>query len=120
MTCYMRRLTAAAKAAEVFERIRSAELEQAAIESVRDRLTPLDERLTRLLATIPRAVQQKGLSISALQGQLRPKGRGHMVCHVGELGVTLRRLGWRRVRQWDGSHAGFKALWFPPNASNLL
>ena len=50
------------------------------------RLTPLDARLTRLLATIPIDVQRDGFSLSALQAALRGRSRGN--CHPGELGAA--------------------------------
>jgi hypothetical protein len=37
---------------------------QAKLEAARQRLTPLQERLTRLLATIPIELQRDGLSLS--------------------------------------------------------
>ena len=72
------------------------------------RLTPLEDRLTRLLATIPIEVQREGLSLAALQTSLRGRRRGN--CHPGELGTALRKLGFTRRRQWSGG-AGFRALW---------
>jgi hypothetical protein len=38
--------------------------------AARARLTPLDERLSQLLATIPLDVQREGLSLAALQASL--------------------------------------------------
>jgi hypothetical protein len=75
---------------------------------VRERLTPLDERLTRLLATIPNGVQREGLSLVAFQASLKGRSRGN--CHPGELGAALRRLGFVRKRNWRGG-AGFRAVW---------
>lgn len=74
---------------------RQAERERAAA-TARYRLTPLDERLKRLLQDIPMAVQIEGLSLMALQAQPRARVRGHMHCHIGELGETLRKSGFRR------------------------
>jgi len=51
----------------------------AAAQATRERLTPLDERLTRLLATIPIEVQREGVSLAALQASLRGRRRGN--CH---------------------------------------
>ena len=81
-------------------------------EAARERLTPLDERLARLLASIPREVQAE-VSLTALQGQLRARGRGHSRCHAGELGEALRRAGFVRERRWRGDAEGFRALWYP-------
>jgi hypothetical protein len=72
------------------------------------RLTPLDERLTRLLAMVPLEVQREGLSLTALQASLRGRGRGN--CHPGELGAALRRAGFERQRDWSGVD-GFRAIW---------
>ena len=72
------------------------------------RLTPLEDRLTRLLATIPIEMQREGLSLAALQTSLRGRRRGN--CHPGELGAALRRLGFERRRDWSGVD-GFRALW---------
>lgn len=73
-------------------------------------MVPLQDRLRRLLQQIPEEVQCEGLSLMALQAQLRARGRGHMRCHVGELGEALRALGFKRERRWR-SGAGFSAVW---------
>jgi hypothetical protein len=78
--------------------------------AARERLTPLEERLARMLATIPVAVQREGLSLPALQDSLRGRWRGN--CHPGELGAALRKLGYKRERGWGGG-AVFRALWYP-------
>ena len=87
---------------------RRAEQEQANLQAARERLTPLEERLTRLLATIPIELQREGLSLAWLQASLRGRSRGN--CHPGELGIALRKLGYKRERRWHGA-AGFQALW---------
>jgi hypothetical protein len=74
-----------------------------------ERLTPLEDRLRRLLTNIPIEAQREGLSLIALQQQLRARGRGR-ICHVGELGLALRRLGFERVRRWSNSRE-FGAVW---------
>jgi hypothetical protein len=83
---------------------------RAETEAARVRLTPLEDRLTRLLATIPLDVQHEGLSLSSLQASLRGRSRGN--CHPGELGAALRRLGFERRRNWRGDAGGFRALWY--------
>src|SRR5665213_2751845 len=83
---------------------------QAEVQATRERLTPLEDRLKRLLVTIPIEVQREGLSLSALQASLRGRWRGN--CHPGELGLALRKLGFTRERRWHGG-AGFRALWYP-------
>ena len=77
-------------------------------EEARHRLTPLQDRLARLLATIPDEMKKQGLSLPVLQASLRGRSRG--LCHPGELGDALRRLGFRRVRSWQ-NNAGFQAVW---------
>jgi hypothetical protein len=92
------------------ERARRAENERVEAQAVRERLTPLEDRLVRALATIPLELQREGLSLTSLQAALRGRWRGN--CHPGELGTALRKLGFTRRRQWrDG--AGLRALWFP-------
>lgn len=75
----------------------------------RDRLSPLEDRLARLLATVPIELQQTGISLTHLQKSLRGRSRSH--CHPGDLGAALRALGFRRERKWRGS-TGFTALWY--------
>lgn len=76
--------------------------------AARTRLTPLEDRLARLLKSIPVELQREGLSLASIQSSLQGRWRGN--CHPGELGNALRRLGFQRKRQWGGD-AGFKALW---------
>src|SRR5436305_971007 len=73
-------------------------------------LMPLEDRLARVLKTIPREVQAEGLSLSTIQTSLRGRWRGN--AHPGELGAALRKLGFKRQRRWDDV-SGFRALWFP-------
>ncbi|MGB8278066.1 MAG: hypothetical protein WCF20_09100 [Methylovirgula sp.] len=84
---------------------------EAGAHAARERLTPLEDRLKRLLSKIPVDVQREGLSLSSLQASLRGRWRGN--CHPGELGSALRKLGFKRERRWHGG-AGFRALWYPP------
>ena len=91
------------------------EKERREAQGARERLTPLDDRLARHLATIPKDVQCEGLSLSTLQVSIRGRRRGH--AHPGEIGDALRRLGFVRKRRWDGD-AGFKALWYPTEESD--
>jgi hypothetical protein len=76
----------------------------------RERLTPLEDRLAKLLATIPAEIKSEGLSLPAIQTMLAGKWRGK--CHPGELGVALRRLGYERRRNWAIGSESFSALWF--------
>ena len=85
--------------------------ERAEADDARERLTPLESRLARLLATIPPDVQREGLSLPTLQASLRGRWRGNV--HPGELGAALRHLGFTRRRRWGGAGDSFHALWFP-------
>jgi hypothetical protein len=63
------------------------EKDRADIQAARERLTPIEERLARVLATIPIELQREGLSLPALQTSLRGRWRGN--CHPGELGPVI-------------------------------
>ena len=107
MSSYISRLNASVAA----EACLRAEQRELAKQAVRERLSPLEDRLRRLLATIPVEVQREGLSLAELQKSLRGRWRGN--CHPGELGAALRKLGLTRRRVWrDGT--GFRALWHSP------
>lgn len=110
MSVYIAGLEAAAEAQQVQKRAQTEAQKRAEAQVARERLTPLQTRLARLLATIPVEVQREGLSLSALQASLRGRRRGN--CHPGELGAALRKLGFVRRRNWR-SGSGFTALWFP-------
>ena len=75
-----------------------------------ERLTPLEDRLAKLLATIPQELKSQGLSLPALRTMLAGKWRGK--CHPGELGIALRRLGYERRRNWAVRTQSFSALWY--------
>jgi len=75
-------------------------------------LTPLEDRLARVLADIPEEVKRQGLSLPNIQKMLKGRWRGN--CHPGELGACLRRSGWIRRRSWRGDEAGFFTLWRKP------
>jgi hypothetical protein len=53
---------AALNAAVAREQAQRDEKERATTQAARERLTPLEERLSRLLATIPGEIQREGLS----------------------------------------------------------
>ena len=74
-------------------------------------LAPLHIRLQKKVDAIPTKTQQQGLSL--LELQVRMKGRKGGMPHVGELAAALRRLGWKRRRQWSDSEDGFRAKWYP-------
>jgi hypothetical protein len=110
MSSYIKQLRAESDAANVRAEEQRVAAHVASTRAARERLMPLEDRLARVLKTIPREVQAEGLSLSAIQTSLRGRWRGH--AHPGELGTALRKLGFRRRRRWD-DNAGFRALWFP-------
>jgi hypothetical protein len=75
-----------------------------------ERLTPLEDRLAKLLATIPTEIKSQGLSLPAIRTMLAGKWRGK--CHPGELGMALRRMGYERRRNWSAGTQSFCALWY--------
>src|SRR5436305_13492684 len=101
MTAYTVLLRAAADRVQA----QAAERERAITSEARERLTPLEDRVARLLDTIPVELQSEGLSLCALQASLRGRWRG--ACHPGELGTALRKLGFTRRRGWHDAE-GFQ------------
>lgn len=104
MSAYIARLQQAVKRDQEDARAR----QNSEAETARDRMTPLQDRLARLLQTIPLELQREGLSLPALQASLRGRWRG--ACHPGELGSALRRAGFERRRKWSDEE-GFRAIW---------
>ena len=100
------------RSAEVFESRdlvqRKSEVEDLKMWS--DRMTPLETRLAKLLASLPEAVVDQGLSLEAIRRLLAGKWRGN--CHPGELGAALRKLSYERRRMWSDSVNGYRAKWF--------
>ena len=88
----------------------AAEHEAAEAAKWRERLTPLEDRLAKLLTNIPAEIKSQGLSLPALRTMLAGKWRGK--CHPGELGIALRRLGYERRRNWNDGSQSFCALWY--------
>jgi len=82
---------------------------QQAEQDARERLTPLEQRLKRVLAEIPKNIQAEGLSLPVIQTMLRGRWRGN--AHPGDVGRALRHLGFTRSRRWRGEAIGFQALW---------
>ncbi len=89
----------------------AAESRAAEAQVWRERMTPLETRVSKLLTTIPREIRDQGLSLTTLRSMLAGKWRGK--CHPGELGQTLRKLGYQRRRNWSQATSSFSALWFP-------
>ena len=110
MPTYLQELQSEAEAdqAERLRKKRAVDSVRAA--SWRDTMRPLKDRLADLLSTIPDEVKTTGLSLSALQVQLR--GRTASNAHCGEVATALRQLRFRRVRVWKQTTAeGFPAVW---------
>ena len=113
MSAYLKRLYEDVEADHAKREAAHAEKKRAIADEAREKLVPLETRLARLLLTIPPEVQAEGLSLMALQNQLRARGSGHTRCHVGELGDALRVLRYQRRRNYS-SVDGARAKWFPP------
>lgn len=92
-----------------------AEAHKAEVMAWRERMTPLETRVSKLLSTIPAEIQHQGISLSSLRGMLAGKWRGK--CHPGELGQALRKLGYQRRRNWSNATSSFSALWFPQRSA---
>lgn len=107
MSAYISRLIEDSKR----EAAEYASRKEAQTADTRERLSPLQDRLARLLATIPTEVLSEGISLSALQAGLKGRWRGS--CHPGELGAALRKAGFVRRRKWTDDD-GFRSLWFRP------
>ena len=75
-----------------------------------ERMTPLEDRVSKLLSSIPSDTLDQGLSLDGLRRLLSGKWRGN--CHPGELGTALRKLGFVRIRYWTKTEAGFQAKWY--------
>ncbi len=107
-SAYVKQLQAAVAANQAKDELARAEQSRAVTKAARERLTPLETRVARLLEDIPEELQREGLSLPALQAALR--GRQGGCAHAGEIGTALRRLGFRRERRWRGDD-GFQAMW---------
>lgn len=118
MPAYVRDLKRSAETERARQEQDREEKARAAVEAARQKLIPLDVRLARLLAEIPREMQAaEGLSLETIRRRLRGvSGRG---AQAGQVGEALRRLGYVRVRCWRGGRqragtGAFRALWYPP------
>lgn len=72
-------------------------------------MTPLEDRLAKLLNEIPESVKAEGLSLPVIQKMLKGRWRGN--AHPGELGAALKKLGYQRFRCWRNTREGFKTMW---------
>ena len=114
MDHYLKTLQQEAKQANLHHQAEQRERAAAEATAARERVSLLDGRLRRVLANVPIEVQREGLSLMSLQTHFRGRSQDHMNCHVGEPGIALRRLRFRRERRWNKDADGFRALWYPP------
>ncbi len=105
MVCYLEQVQAESDRVKT---VREAESRTSRSEWT-DRLTPLEDRLKRLLADMPEEVTVQGLSLDAIRRLLAGKWRGN--CHPGELGAAFRKLGYVRHRDWSDIEGGFRSKW---------
>jgi hypothetical protein len=108
VSAYIAQLKAALAAEEAREAVAAKQAKQAALEVAKERMTPLDERLKRVLKTIPDEMLNEGVSLASIKVMLRGRWRGHP--HPGELAEALRRVGFERVRGWQNGTC-FRAFW---------
>jgi hypothetical protein len=107
MSAYIATLRAAVER----EQARHDEEAQVAKQAAAELLAPLENRLARVLQSIPIEIQRdQGLSLSSLRILLRGRQGGN--CHCGELGEALRKLKFERRRDWSGSSGGFHTRWY--------
>jgi hypothetical protein len=109
MSAYIRDLQRMVAEKEAARKAARAEEARAAADAARERLSPLDERLARLLATIPVDTLRTGVPLISLQRAL--KGRQGRNCSSSELADCLRRAGLARFRNWSKGKDGFRAVW---------
>lgn len=117
MNEYAAMLEAHAVEAEAEQKAAAAKAAECKAQAWRERLTPLEVRLEKILSEIPADVRTDGLSLHALQQFVKGRRRGN--AHPGELGTALRRLGWQRTRQWRGDEIGFRARWYPASTPKI-
>src|SRR5271167_1885114 len=109
MSAYLAQLRASSALRNQARLDEEAELAKLA---ARDRMTPLEDRLKKVLSTIPIETQREGLSLSSLRILLRGRQGGN--CHCGDLGDALRALKFERRRSYaEGQSRGYAARWYP-------
>jgi hypothetical protein len=79
--------------------------------SPQETLTPLTERIQKLIASLPECERNTPKTMEFFQTRLR--GRKGKTAHVGEIGEALRKLGWIRKRAWSDHEMGFRGYWYP-------
>jgi hypothetical protein len=105
MSAYVQHLSDLARRSQEARAKAKAALAQ---EEASERLKPLVDRLSRLLQEVPLEEQRAGLSLMTLRSRLRGRRRG--LAHVGEVGLALRQLGYKRCRVWGGDRP-LGAIW---------
>lgn len=76
-------------------------------------LTPLLERLKKLIESLTPAQRLHGLPLEFYRERVQGRQAGRKA-HAGELGAALRKLGYIRRRAWVSKDGVFRALWHPP------
>ena len=72
---------------------------------------PLADQITELMATLPPAQRDRPWSMDDLVTRL--SGRYRARPHAKHVGEALRRLGWRRTRDWTAEGEG-RRVWSRP------
>lgn len=71
---------------------------------------PLTQQITELMAGLPPAMRERPWSMAELVSRL--EGRYRDRPHAQHVGEALRKLGWRRERNWRKGYEGVR-LWLP-------
>ena len=77
----------------------------------RERAKPLDQQIQEFMRSTPPALLHRPWSMSELVARLSGKYRDRP--HAQQVGQSLRRLAWTRVRRWEKGFDGTR-LWIPP------
>ena len=110
MTTYLETTRAHSEHLKVVKLCELGEAKESAIVKWQGRLTPLEDRLAKLLSTMPEEITAQGLVLDEIRRLLSGKWRGN--CHPGELGAAFRKLGYQRRRNWSDATQSFNARWF--------
>ena len=109
MATYLENTRAQSEHLKVVKLLTAGEANESSVAQWQERLTPLEDRLARLLSTMPEGITAQGFALNDLRRLISGKWRGN--CHPGELGAALRKLGYVRKRNWSKSDDAFKASW---------
>jgi hypothetical protein len=110
MATYLETTRAHSEHLKVVKLCANGEANESSLAQWQERLTPLEDRLSRLLSTMPEEITAQGLVLDDIRRLLSGKWRGN--CHPGELGAAFRKLGYQRRRNWSDATQSFNALWF--------